>query len=82
MAGDWLSIVRSKGGKASAPNQTESHVEQVVMDNESEGVYVRAVMRNVPRLAGENLPTHLSCTLYLSVQDRCRTGPGSSGPQD
>ncbi len=29
MAGDWLSIVRSKGGKASAPNQTESHVEQV-----------------------------------------------------
>ncbi len=27
------------------------------VDNESEGVYVRAVMRNVPRLAGENLPT-------------------------
>ena len=57
MACDWLSIVRSKGRKASAPNQTESHVEQVVMDNESEGVYVRAVMRNVPRLAGENRPT-------------------------
>ena len=39
MAGDWLSIavspvgsnhrVGSKGRKASAPNQTESHVEQV-----------------------------------------------------
>jgi len=67
---------------ASAPNQTESHVEQVAtaqylstaqvhstcvqrkctvlaysasVDNESEGVYVRVVMRNVPRLAGENL---------------------------
>ncbi len=26
------------------------------VDNESEGVYVRVVMRNVPRLAGENLP--------------------------
>jgi hypothetical protein len=47
---DWLSIVGSKGRKASAPNQTESHVEQVVMDNESEGVYVRAVMENLPTL--------------------------------
>jgi len=45
------SIVRSKGRKASTPNQTESHVEQVVMDNESEGVYVRAVMENLPTLA-------------------------------
>ncbi len=92
MAGDWLSIavspvgpnhrVGSKGRKASTPNQTESHVEQVAtlylctaqvhctcvqhkctvlaysasVDNESEGVYVRVVMRKVPRLAGENLP--------------------------
>jgi len=57
---DWLSIavspvgpnhrVGSKGRKASAPNQTESHVEQVAMDNESEGVYVRAVMENLPTL--------------------------------
>jgi len=43
--------VGSKGRKASAPNQTASHVEQVVMDNESEGVYVRAVMENRPTLA-------------------------------
>jgi len=48
--------VGSKGRKASAPNQTESHVEQVATDNESEGVHVRVVMRNVPCLAGENLP--------------------------
>ena len=85
MACDWLSIavspvgsnhrVGSKGRKASAPNQTESHVEQVATT-----LYLRtaqvwitkvkvcmyaslrlrsgqAVMRNVPRLAGENLPT-------------------------
>ena len=36
---------------ASAPNQTESHVEQVVMDNESEGMYVpswRTCLRTSP----------------------------------
>ena len=48
---DWSSIVGSKDRKASAPNQTESHVEQVAMDNESEGVYVRVVMENLPTLA-------------------------------
>ncbi len=47
----WSSIVRSKGRKASSPSQTESHVEQVAMDNESEGVYVRVVMDNLPTLA-------------------------------
>lgn len=50
----------SKGRKASAPSQTASHVEQVAtclrathrqMDNESEGVSVRAVMENRPTLA-------------------------------
>ena len=51
MAGDWLSIVGSKGGKASAPNQMASHVEQVATDNESEVAYVRAVMENLPTLA-------------------------------
>jgi hypothetical protein len=51
MACDWLSIVRSEGRKASASSQTTSHVEQVAMDNESEGVYVRAVMENLPTLA-------------------------------
>jgi len=40
-----------KGRKASAPSQTESHVEQVAKDNESEGVYVRVVMENRPTLA-------------------------------
>ncbi len=40
-----------KGRKASAPSQTESHVEQVAMDNESEVAYVRAVMENLPTLA-------------------------------
>jgi hypothetical protein len=40
-----------KGRKASAPSQTESHVEQVAMDSESEGAYVRAVMDNLPTLA-------------------------------
>jgi len=43
--------VGSKGRKALAPNQTESHVEQVAMDNESEGVYVRVVIENLPTLA-------------------------------
>ena len=50
-AGDRLSNVGSKGRKASAPNQTASHVEQVAMDNESEVAYVRAVMENLPTLA-------------------------------
>ena len=40
----------SKGRKMSAPSQTESHVEQVAMDNESEVAYVRAVMENLPTL--------------------------------
>ena len=40
-----------KGRKTSAPSQTESHVEQVAMDNESEVAYVRAVMENLPTLA-------------------------------
>ena len=40
-----------KGRKASAPSQTESRVEQVAMDSESEDVYVRAVMENQPTLA-------------------------------
>jgi len=40
-----------KGRKVSAPSQTESHVEQVTMDSESEDVYVRAVMENRPTLA-------------------------------
>jgi len=56
MACDWLSIVGSKGRKASAPNQTESHVEQVVMDNESKVAYVRAVMENLPMLAKSPVP--------------------------
>jgi hypothetical protein len=43
--------VGSKGRKASAPSQTESHVEQVAMDTESEVAYVRAVMENLPTLA-------------------------------
>ncbi|MDY7080402.1 MAG: hypothetical protein SXV54_26275 [Chloroflexota bacterium] len=30
-----------KGGKASTPSQTEPHVEQVAMDNASEGVMRR-----------------------------------------
>ena len=51
MACDWSSIVRSEGRKASASSQTMSHVEQVAMDNESEGVYVRVVMENLPTLA-------------------------------
>ena len=38
-----------KGRKASSPSQTESHVEQVAMDSESKGVYVRAVMENLLR---------------------------------
>ena len=41
----------SKGRKASTPNQTEPHVEQVAMDNESEDVYVRVVVENLPTLA-------------------------------
>jgi hypothetical protein len=45
-----------KGRKASAPSQTESHVEQVAKDNESEGVYVRAVMDNLPTLARSPVP--------------------------
>jgi len=48
---DRPSIVGSKGRKASAPSQTASHVEQVAMDSESEGAYVRAVMDNLPTLA-------------------------------
>ena len=40
-----------KGRKASAPSQTESHVERVAMDSESKDVYVRAVMENQPTLA-------------------------------
>lgn len=35
----------------SSPSQTESHVEQVTMDSESKGVYVRVVMENRPTLA-------------------------------
>jgi hypothetical protein len=54
--GDWLSNVGSKGGKASAPSQTASHVEQVAMDNESEVAYVRAVMENLPTLARSPVP--------------------------
>jgi hypothetical protein len=53
---DWLSIVGSKGRKASAPNQTAPHVEQVAMDNESEVAYVRAVMENLPTLARSPIP--------------------------
>jgi hypothetical protein len=40
-----------KGRKALAPSQTESHVEQVAMDSESKGAYVRVVMENRPTLA-------------------------------
>ena len=40
-----------KGRKASSPSQTESHVEQVAMDSESKGAYVRVVMDNRPTLA-------------------------------
>ena len=57
----------SKGRKASAPNQTESHVEQVVMDNESEGVYVRVVMENLPTLA---------IRLVLKTSGRPQNGEG------
>jgi len=41
----------SKGRKASAPSQTEPHVEQVAMDSESEVASVRAAMENLPTLA-------------------------------
>jgi hypothetical protein len=56
MACDWTSIVRSKGRKASSLSQTESHVERVAMDSESEVAYVRAVMENLPALARSPVP--------------------------
>jgi len=40
-AGDWSSNVGSEGRKASTPSQMEPHVEQVTMDNASEGTMRR-----------------------------------------
>jgi hypothetical protein len=50
-AREWPSNVGSKGRKASTPNQTEPHVEQVIKGNESEDVYVRTVKTDLPTLA-------------------------------
>jgi ribosomal protein S18 acetylase RimI-like enzyme len=61
-AGDWLSNVGSKGRKASAPSQTESHVEQVAADE-----YIRRIAKAKMRMYVSSWRT---CLSFGFAQDR------------